>query len=202
VTEQQARQIAQVRQLIKALHDYEGKHGSFPAHCSFDKEGKPLLSWRVHLLPFLGEDKLYKEFKLDEPWDSNHNKALLSRMPAVFHPASEKLAGQRRTTYHVPVGEDTMFPPRRGVRVAEVADGTTHTIAVIEVEGDAAVEWTRPDDFKVYAKAPLMGLSIRRAGSTLAGMADGGVRVLPPRYSAKSLWALFTRAGGEVVELP
>src|SRR5262249_19374530 len=55
---------------------------SLPPAASYDLQGKGLQSWRVHLLPFLGEDKLYKEFRLNEPWDSDHNKKLLSRMPA------------------------------------------------------------------------------------------------------------------------
>lgn len=202
VTEQQARASAQVRQLLKAMHDYEAKHGTFPAHCSRDKEENRLLSWRVHLLPFLGEEKLYKEFKLDESWDSNHNKGLLARMPAVYRPVGEKLAGQHRTTYLVPWGRDTMFPPRRGVRVAEIADGTTHTAMLVDAGDDSAVEWTRPDDLEVDAKDPRKGLSKRHGGQVLVGMADGTARFLPATFGTFSLWALFTRAGGEVVELP
>jgi hypothetical protein len=187
---------------LRAVHDYEGKHGTFPAHASYDKEGKPLLSWRVHLLPFLGEEKLYKEFKLDEPWDSPHNKKLLARMPAVYRPASEKLAGQQRTTYLAPLGEQTMFPGRRGVRVAEVADGTSRTVLLVDVADEKAVEWTRPADLPVEEKDPHRGLSTRHGGQLLLGMADGSVHFLPGTAAPQSLWALFTRAGGEVPDLP
>ena len=48
--------------------------------------GKALLSWRVALLPFLEENELYKQFHLDEAWDSDHNKKLLAKMPRVFAP--------------------------------------------------------------------------------------------------------------------
>jgi hypothetical protein len=202
VTEQQERANGQMRRLLAAMHDHEAKHGAFPAHCSFDKEGKPLLSWRVHLLPSLGYPKLYKEFKLDEPWDSNHNKALLARMPAVFRPASDRLAGQHRTTWLVPLGEDTMFPPKRGVRVTEIADGMKHTILLVDAADEAAVEWTRPVDLKVEEKDPRKGLSTRHSGQVHVGTADGTVHFLPATFGTFSLWALFTRAGGEVVELP
>jgi hypothetical protein len=123
-------------------------------------------------------------------------------MPAVFRPVSEKLARQHRTTYLVPWGRETMFPPRGGVRVAEIADGTTHTILLVDGSDDVAVEWTRPDDLVVEGKNPRKGLSTRHGGQVLVGMADGAVRFLPATFGSMSLWALFTRAGGEVVELP
>src|SRR5205823_10918869 len=62
------------------------------------KQGKPLLSWRVHLLPFLEQDNLYKQFHLDEPWDSEHNKKLIARMPPVYR-SSDKVAADGRTTF-------------------------------------------------------------------------------------------------------
>ncbi|HKB04137.1 MAG TPA: DUF1559 domain-containing protein, partial [Gemmataceae bacterium] len=49
-----------------------------------DKAGKPLLSWRVELLPYMEQADLYKQFRRDEPWDSEHNLQLLAKMPDVF----------------------------------------------------------------------------------------------------------------------
>jgi hypothetical protein len=202
VTERQARAAAQMRLLLRAMIGYERKHGTFPAHASYDKEVKPLLSWRVHLLPFLGEEKLYKEFRLGEPWDSPHNRKLLARMPAAYRPAEDKLAGRWRTTYLAPLGEQTMFPGPRGVRVAEVADGTADTALLVDAADERAVEWTRPADLAVEEKDPRRGLAARHGGQVLLGMADGGVRFLPGSVPARTLWGLFTRAGGEVLDLP
>ena len=51
-------------------------------HDSFDSFSQPRavegekgtqLSWRVHLLPFLGHQQLYSRFRLDQSWDSPHN---------------------------------------------------------------------------------------------------------------------------------
>src|SRR5262249_34008276 len=59
-----------------AFHNYLSTYGVFPASASFKKGKKPLLSWRVAILPFIEQEALYKKFKLDEPWDSPHNKKL------------------------------------------------------------------------------------------------------------------------------
>src|SRR6202011_6136565 len=101
-----------------------------------------------------------KEFHLDERWDSEHNKALIARMPDVFRApaANPKLAADGKTTYLAPVGEATMFPAGRGVRLAEVTDGTANTIQFVHADDDRAVVWTKPDDLQYDAKDPWKGL--------------------------------------------
>jgi hypothetical protein len=102
-----------LKQLGTALHAYHDKFGHFPPAASYDLQGKPLLSWRVHLLPFLGEDKLYQEFHLNEPWDSDHNKKLLSRMPAVYRTPDYQLDDQYITYYQVFVSERQQPPAQQ-----------------------------------------------------------------------------------------
>ena len=72
-----------LKQIGLAMHNYHDARGRLPAAYTVDKDGKPLLSWRVLILPYTEEAALYKEFHLDEPWDSEHNKNLIARMPAV-----------------------------------------------------------------------------------------------------------------------
>src|SRR5262245_25506596 len=72
------------RKIAVAILSYHNAHLQFPPPAGHDKDGLQLLSWRVHVLPFLGEQDLYNEFHLNEPWDSEHNKSLIARMPAVF----------------------------------------------------------------------------------------------------------------------
>ncbi len=198
----QQRSSADLSAILVATHRYEERHGRFPAAASHDAKGRPLLSWRVHLLPYLGQGALYKEFRLDEPWDSAHNKKLLAKMPAVYRPASPKLADQHKTTYLAPRGEGTMFPGRRGVRIAEVTDGTSRTILLVEGADEHAVAWTRPDDLNHDPKAPAKGLSTRHGGKFMVGTADGSVHFLGKDVDKMNLAALFTRAGGEEVTLP
>jgi hypothetical protein len=66
-----------------------------------DKKGKALLSWRVALLPYLDQNNLFNQFHLDEPWDSAHNKKLLSKMPKVFAPPGVKTRQSFSTFYQV-----------------------------------------------------------------------------------------------------
>src|SRR5262249_39459384 len=155
------------RKLAVAMHEYESTHGRLPPAASHGKDGKALLSWRVHLLPHLGQSALYKEFKLDEPWDSPHNRKLLAKMPAVYRPASARLAGQHRTTCLAPVGEETIFYGKAGTRIGEITDGTFSTILLVDAADDRAVPWTKPDDLKVDKKDPLRGLGFRHGGRAL-----------------------------------
>src|SRR5207247_2011049 len=64
-------------QIVIGMHNFQDTFGSLPAGYA-DKSGKLGLSWRVALLPFLEQDNLFKQFKLDEPWDSENNKKLIS----------------------------------------------------------------------------------------------------------------------------
>jgi prepilin-type processing-associated H-X9-DG protein len=188
--------------LLTGMHSYHDAHNRFPTTGSYGPRGQPLLSWRVHLLPHLSQGALYKQFRLNEPWDSEHNKKLIAKMPVVYRPANRKLAAQYKTTYLAPRGEETMFPAKRGVRIQEVLDGTSNTILLIDADDDRAVVWTRPDDLTYDGKQPDKGLSARHGGKIMVGMADGSVQFLPGDIDKKLLHALFTRAGGEEVRLP
>ena len=76
--------INNLHQLGIAMHVHHDAFKAFPARAICDKQEKPLLSWRVKLLPFLEQNALYQQFHLDEPWDSEHNLKLVDRMPAYF----------------------------------------------------------------------------------------------------------------------
>jgi len=63
------------------LQDYHEANGQLPPAVVRDKDGRPLYSWRVALLPFLEHDPLYRQFRLEEPWDSAHNEPLSRTTP-------------------------------------------------------------------------------------------------------------------------
>jgi prepilin-type processing-associated H-X9-DG protein len=198
-----ARQAAQraqcannLKQIGLAMHNYYDSNKRLPARSSYDADGKPLLSWRVHVLPYIEQEALYKEFHLDEPWDSEHNIKLVEKMPKVFACPSAKLE-KGRTTYLVPVAEGTLFGKEEGSKFEEVRDGTSNTIMVVETDAEHAVVWTKPDDLEVDLEAPLRGLGSDHGDGFQVGFCDGSVRFISKAIDAKVLAALFTIAGGE-----
>ncbi len=111
-----------LRQIGGALLEYQKAHGSFPPAANspeaFDPNGRPHLSWRVHLLPFLGQQKLYEKFRLDQPWDSEHNKPLLAEMPAVYGPGPDPA----RTQLLAVVGQGTAYEGQAGLKLSDLHD--------------------------------------------------------------------------------
>jgi prepilin-type processing-associated H-X9-DG protein len=185
-----------------AMHKYEEAHGHFPAPAITRRDGTPLLSWRVALLPHLGYRSLYERFHLDEPWDSPHNRALLAEMPPEF--ACPGGPGRRsgRTGYLVVVGPEaestsvnTPFEPTRGVDLREITDGTSNTILVMET--DTPVPWTKPDDLRWAPGGPLPRLASPHSGGANVLFADGSARFLKATVLPGILLAILTMNGGE-----
>ena len=99
-----------LKQIALAYHNFHAANNAFPAPAITDKDGKPLLSWRVAILPYVEQQELYNKFKLDEPWDSPHNKALIKEMPTVYLCPSRKNPEEGTTTYRVFVGDGAPVP--------------------------------------------------------------------------------------------
>ena len=165
-----------LKQIGLAMHNYESAYGRFPAAAICDKDGKPLLSWRVAILPYIEQNSLYQEFKLDEPWDSEHNKKLIPKMPKLYV-CPRAPVGEGKTVYKVFVGKGAMFETEKSGPITSITDGTSNTIMAIE--GGEAVTWTKPDDIPFDPAKPLPDLSlptgIKRVSVVLG---DGSVRVL------------------------
>jgi hypothetical protein len=192
-----------LKQIGLAFHSHAQENKALPANASFDKQGKPLLSWRVHLLPYLGQDALYKEFKLDEAWDSPHNKKLIKRMPKVYASSSNpNLTAEGRTTYVVATGPMTPFTEKKGMPFSKVTDGLSNTILALDVDDEHAVIWTKPEDLSVDLKNPARGLRKIDGSGFLVLMMDGSVLVLSATTEPKNLAARITPAGDEVITEP
>ncbi|MGD0897702.1 MAG: DUF1559 domain-containing protein, partial [Thermoguttaceae bacterium] len=137
-----------LKQIALCMHNYHDSFKHFPPPASHGPGGKPLLSWRVAILPCFGEQEhqLYKQFHLDEAWDGPHNKALIEKMPAVFRSPKSK-AAKGRTNYVVPIGGGALYSsPKDEPQFKDITDGTSNTIMTVEVDDRHAVIWTRPDD--------------------------------------------------------
>ncbi len=182
------------------IWNYHEVHKAFPTVANFDGQGKPLLSWRVHILPYVGEEALYKEFHLDEPWDSDHNKKLIPRMPKIFLVPGVAGSDKGLTTYLAPVASNAMWTGTAAtVKVQDVTDGTSNTILLVDAADKLATPWTKPADYNYDPKNPAAGLAYRYGDVVIALFTDGSGHALPKAISAQTMLALFTRNGGEVV---
>lgn len=207
--------------IVEAQYAFHEAHGAFPdGFAATDAVG---LSWRVALLPHLGEDALFKRFKLDEPWDSEHNKALVEAMPAVFaspgnpappgHTFVRGTRGAMLMRYTDGRGNEIGVPKdaKPGQALAgrslgrgnTINDGTANTIFF--AEGADAVPWTKPDELDV----PFSTAALRKPDQPLPKfggafkdgfhvvMVDGTVLFLKPDFPEEARAAMLTPAGGE-----
>jgi Protein of unknown function (DUF1559) len=128
------------------------------------RTAKPLLSWRVALLPYLGREELFRQFRLDEPWDSPHNLALADQMPDVY--GLPWLVDYRElpnlTCFQVFVGPGAAFEGSTGISSRDFADGVSNTILVGTAE--QPVLWTKPVDLEFRADGPLPKLKVLPTG--------------------------------------
>jgi hypothetical protein len=204
-TADERRSADNLRQLAIALHMYNDANGNLPEPgqpLRTSEDRKPLLSWRVAILPFIDQEDLYEEFHFDEPWDSEHNKKLIDKMPAVFRaPGSKTKEGH--TTYLFPVGKSAAFTTADAkVRIpASFPDGTSNTILLVDAADSEAVPWTKPEDLKYDAKDPLKGLAFRNDKVFLAAFADGAVRAVTKSADKKQVGYLFDPADGMPITL-
>lgn len=178
-----------MKQIVFALHNYHDQYLTLPGGYA-DKTGKPGLSWRVAILPFLEQDNLFKSFKLDEPWDSEANAKLIPLMPKLFAPPGQNTRGYTFTRGFI--GAGTWLPLRTGtpgqalagVSFAQISDGTSNTILVADAAD--AVIWTRPEEIAFTpGTAPKVG-GVFESG-TVVGLADGAVKFLPKGIDPKAL---------------
>ncbi|MCP4508478.1 MAG: DUF1559 domain-containing protein, partial [Fuerstiella sp.] len=155
-----------------------------------------LLSWRVHLLPFVGHEDLYNQFALEEPWDSPANRPLADQMPDIFRSKTDVL-DPGHTVYQVPVGPGAAFEDETEIRMRDFTDGTSNTIMIVEVAPDRAVIWTQPADYTFDPEGSLDGLERIGEDGFKAAFVDGHVETLSEVKG--DLKHLFTRNGGEVI---
>jgi hypothetical protein len=184
-----------------AFHEEHDKSGSICRAFSANEKKEKLLSWRVHLLPFVGEKELYTKFKLDEPWDSAHNKKVFEEnpIPVVYAMEGVDRTKEKFTRFQVFTGSNSIFDSaQQPLKIYEFRDGTSNTGLVFLA--DKAVEWTKPTDLQFDAKGDthIDKLWFDKSGITLISMADGSVQIVKKKTLKESdLKAAITPNGGE-----
>jgi hypothetical protein len=205
------RSAVSLKEIAIALHNYHSVHDHFPPAVVRDKNGQPLYSWRVLLLPYLEQDILYRKFKLDEPWDSPHNSQFLEPTPKCYVPRFGGNNPPGMTRYQVFVGPGTVFE-HDGLTLDDITDGTAETLLVVEA-GDP-VPWSKPEDLTYSPDVPLpslggvftkpvhfLGREIKRKPGFVAVFVDGTPRFIADDTDEVTIRSLITRNGGEKVDM-
>lgn len=186
-----------LKQYGVALHTYHDVWRCWPISDvkkeHFDKNGKPFLSWRVHVLPYMEQQPLYDKFHLDEPWDSEHNLKLAEYLPPYLKRPGLGL----KTTMLMFAASGTLQEGKAAPR--DFKDGIDQTIFIVEAGDDKAVFWTKPEDLEFNPKDPAAALGNLKDDFFLALIGDGRVVKLRRDMPAENFLALITRSGGEKV---
>lgn len=206
---------AKLRRIGEAVQAYLADKGEYPRP-RFDDAGNPLLSWRVMILPYLGEAELFAEFHLDEPWNSPHNRRLLARRPEVYHTpragaAAASPDAAERTGYSSAYGTGLMFDGDTPRRPADLADGADQTIFAYQAPRGPEIPWTEPTGFFLGNLRPeeveRFQAWIARATDRLDDtvyqvlMADGSVRGVARNIDTKMLTSLLSISGNDRLNL-
>jgi hypothetical protein len=186
-----------LREIAVGIHTAYDTNQVLPGNIA-SKDGKPLLSWRVAILPFIEGDTLYKTFDLTEPWDGPNNKKLIEKMPKVFAPARGK-AKAGETFYRTFTGKDALFGEKGpNFKLSEIPDGLSKTALVVEA-GDPVI-WTKPDDLPFDPKKPLPKLGGVFDGEFHLLLCDGSVIRVKKGYDEKELKNLVTANDGAAID--
>lgn len=205
-----------LRWLAQSVLMHAESKGVFPGPGSYDEDGKPLLSWRVHMLPYLDRMDLYRQFRFDEPWDSPHNRQLIGETPGVFWTPGAPDRSTGKTCYVAIVDENSMFPRlpagqpkdaklrQRGggmVKADDIPDGASNTILLVEVDPEYAVIWTKPDDLPADPAILRQALGHFRHRGFLAVFADGRPMTVRADIDDETLRRLISRNDGLPVDV-
>ena len=183
-----------LRQIGLAIHNFHDVNNKFPSNI-VDGKGKSLLSWRVEVLPYLEQGHIYKKLRLNEPWDSEHNKPLLEKVPEIYAPVRGRVkAGE--TFYQMFAGENGLLRPGKPRSMASVTDGLSNTFMVVEAA--KPVHWAKPDDMEFNGKdVPKLGGMFD--GRAFVLMCDGSVRRIKKDADMETLRLLIIPNDGNVI---
>jgi hypothetical protein len=184
-----------------AMHADADRHHSLSS-CARDDFGRVQtgLSLRVGMLPYMEQHNLYRRFDLTQPWDGEKNRSLSNTPLAAYTTPYDGPEPSVDTPYRVFVGGGALFnEDGKPVRFpGEVTDGTSNTI--MAVHATEQVPWAEPRELVYGPNLPLPKLGHpSQSGAFQVLMADGSVRTVSGKVSEKTLRALITRNGGEVL---
>ena len=208
-----AQSMNNMKQMGLAMHNYHDVFMALPYAGSEDPKQGLGLSWRVRILPYMEEGRMYDQFNFKEPWDSPTNNSFVNQMPRSYQsPLAPPSTSQ--TVYQMVVdgkkfatGAPAPPPPHtlfghdnRVTRFHDVLDGTSNTVMIVEADPAQAVTWTQPKDIEFDPSQPKRGLATTRRGNVVL-MADGSVRTLSPNTDDEVVRRIMYRNDGQPVTL-
>jgi hypothetical protein len=187
-----------------AVANYHETYGCFPPAYLADRDGKPMHSWRVLILPFLSQQGLFSTYDFAEPWDGPNNRKLAGKVGNIYLRSGLDSDQIQNTSFVAVVGPETMWRGSQPTKSNELGDGPHNTLLVVEVP-DGQFLWMEPKDLEFNRMS--FGIndgSGRGLGSRLGGArvvsADGTLHTLPDDFHADKLKAMLTANGGERIE--
>lgn len=190
-----------LKQLAVAMQMYHDKYKRLPPSVLYGPDGKTPYSWRIALLEFLEQSEAhYRQYRFDEPWDGPNNRRLAENrwLASLFQCPSE--AASCNASYFALAGPGTVFEKKMGISLAEVRDGTSNTIMIVEAKRN--IPWSKPEDIPYDPKKPIPELGGLFDEGFHVAFCDGTVRLLPKNMDVDILRALISRNGGETITLP
>ncbi|MCR9200516.1 MAG: DUF1559 domain-containing protein [Planctomycetaceae bacterium] len=184
-----------------AVANYHEVYDSFPPAVVYAKDGTPMHSWRVLILPFINEGELYDRYNFEEPWDSVANRRLISECPNVFHMHDEQNEQDEITNYLAVTGEDTLWPPQGTAGYDSIPDGSGRTILIVE-NRQGGVIWSEPRDLHINTMTltpgtdPVNGISSWKNPPAVV-FADGSLHRLDASITASDVRALLQRSDAQ-----
>jgi type II secretory pathway pseudopilin PulG len=200
-----ARQTASRNNLMQiglGIHNYHDVYNTLPAPMLPDKDGRPSISWRVSLLPFIEQTPLFDRYDSNNPWDAPSNAFVRSQRLKIYESptAGEKTPG--KTNYVVVVGQNTAFRPNQNTNFGKIVDGTSNTIFVLEI-ANSDIEWSEPRDLDlntlVFAKSAPPGAKNVVVAGTYVLLGDGSTVRLPRELTVEQLKKYLNPSDGEVL---
>jgi len=197
-----------LKQIALAMHNYHAANNCLPPAYLANKDGKPMHSWRVLLLPYLEQNALYSQYRFDEPWDSPNNSALAGIMPSVYAcPSNATAQANGQTSYMVITGPGTVFEDAKACSFADITDGTSNTLMVVEVSGKTT-NWMQPQDVSVdeITQTMLSPPGVARSGPDAhpggfqASLCDGSVRFMSDAIDLETFKRLVEKADGQALD--
>jgi hypothetical protein len=196
-----------LKQIGLAMHMYHEQYQCFPPAYIADKNGRPMHSWRVLLLPFMEQEGLYEQYDFKEPWNGPNNSRLVNMIDNVYVyrcPSEDSTVNRSETSYVMIVGPGTISDGPTPTRISQITDGTSNTIMLVEVTG-SGIHWAEPRDLKVEEVAFGInggagnGIGSRHPSVANVLLCDGTVRSIDESIDPELLRGMTTVAGGEDV---